>query len=328
MSQLNRRQFVQALAAAAAVPMATSAWAQSAWPTRPVKMIVPFPPGGGTDAFARPLTKVLTSALGQSVVVENRGGGGGTLGAEAAAKSPADGYNWLMGAVHHTIAVSMYPKLGYNLQKDLVPVTMVSSVPNVIVVNPSKIPSRNYADFLKYVKERPGKLNYGSAGSGTTHHLIGEMWKLAAGTFVTHIPYRGAGPALADLLAGQVDMMFDGLGSSAPHIKSGKLIALAVTSDKRSFLLPDVPTLSELGLKGFDARTWYGLWAPTGTPAAAIQKMQQETAKALAGKELIDAWKALGADPGGQSPEEFAKLVNAEVIKWAKVVKDSGAKID
>jgi tripartite-type tricarboxylate transporter receptor subunit TctC len=271
---------------------------------------------------------VLTGSLGQSVVIENRGGGGGTLGAEAAAKSPADGYTWLVGAVHHTIAVSLYPKLGYNLQKDLVPVTMVSSVPNVIVVNPSKIPSRNYADFLKFVKERPGKLNYASAGSGTTHHLIGEMWKLATGTFVTHIPYRGAGPALADLLAGQVDMMFDGLGSSAPHIKSGKLVAIAVTSEKRSFLLPDVPSLSELGLKGFDAKTWYGLWAPAGTSRDAILKMQTETAKALAGKELSDAWKALGADPGGQSPEEFAKHVNAEVTKWAKVVKDSGAKID
>lgn len=328
MSQINRRQFVQALAAVTAAPLSSGAWAQAAWPTKPVKMVVPFPPGGGTDAFARPLTKVLTSSLGHSVVIDNRGGGGGTIGAEVAAKSPADGYTWLVGAVHHTIAVSMYPKLGYNLQKDLVPVTMVSSVPNVIVVNPSKIPSRNYADFLKFVKERPGKLNYGSAGSGTTHHLVGEMWKLAAGTFVTHIPYRGAGPSMADLLAGQVDMMFDGLGSSAPHIKSGKLVALAVTSDKRSFLLPDVPTLSELGLKGFDARTWYGIWAPAGTPAAVIQKMQQETAKALAGKELTDAWKALGADPGGQPPEEFAKLVNAEVTKWAKVVKDSGAKID
>jgi tripartite-type tricarboxylate transporter receptor subunit TctC len=322
-----RRALVASLAA---LPFAPSSmvWAQAAWPSRPVRFVVPFPPGGGTDAFARPLTKVLSSALGQSVVIDNRGGGGGTIGAEVAAKSPADGYSWLVGAVHHTIAVSLYPRLGYDLQKDLIPVTLVSSVPNVIVVNPSRVPVKNYAEFLAYVRARPGQLNFGSAGSGTTHHLIGEMWKLATGTFVTHIPYRGAGPALADLLAGQIDMMFDGLGSSVPHIKSGKLVAIAVTSERRSPALPDVPSLSELGLKGFDARTWYGLWAPSGTSRDVVLRMQQEVAKALSTRELSDTWRNLGADAGGQSSEEFSRLVNAEVIKWAKVVKDSGAKLD
>ena len=233
-----------------------------------------------------------------------------------------------MGAVHHTIAVSLYPKLGYDLQKDLVPVTLVSSVPNVIVVNPSRVPVKNYQEFLAFVKARPGKLNFGSAGSGTTHHLIGEMFKGATGTFITHIPYRGAGPAMADLLAGQIDMMFDGLGTSVPQINSGKLTPIAVTTEKRSFALPNIPSLAELGLKGFDGKTWYALWAPAGTPRDIVVRMQQETAKALQTKELQDAWRALGAEAGGQSPEDFGKLVNAEVTKWAKVVKDSGAKID
>lgn len=327
MSTQRRRALIASIAALPFVP-SSMVWAQSAWPSRPVRFVVPFPPGGGTDAFARPLTKVLSSAFGQSVVIDNRGGGGGTIGAEVAAKSAADGYSWLVGAVHHTIAVSLYPRLGYDLQKDLIPVTLVSSVPNVIVVNPSRVPVKNYAEFLAYVRARPGQLNFGSAGSGTTHHLIGEMWKLATGTFVAHIPYRGAGPALADLLAGQIDMMFDGLGSSVPHIKSGKLVAIAVTSEKRSPALPDIPSLSELGLKGFDARTWYGLWAPSGTSREVVLRMQQEVAKALSTKELSDAWRNLGADSGGQPSEEFARLVNAEVIKWSKVVKESGAKLD
>jgi tripartite-type tricarboxylate transporter receptor subunit TctC len=329
MSKISRRQFVQGLAAASVLPLATNrASAQAAWPNKPVKLIVPFPPGGGTDAFARPLGKVLTGQLGQTVLLDNRGGAGGTVGAEVAAKSPADGYTFLVGAVHHTIAVSLYPKLGYDLQKDLAPVTLVSAVPNVIVVNPANVPVKNYAEFIKFVKARPGKLNFGSAGSGTTHHLIGELFKGVTGTFITHIPYRGAGPAMADLLAGQIDMMFDGLGSSIPQIKAGKLIPIAVTTDKRSFALPNVPTLAELGLKGFDAKTWYALWAPAATPRSIINRMQQEVAKALATKELQDIWNGLGADAGGQSPEEFTKLVNAEVIKWTKVVKDSGAKVD
>jgi len=299
-----------------------------AWPSKPIRLIVPFPPGGGTDAFARPLSKVLTAQLGQTIVIDNRGGAGGTLGAELAAKSPPDGYTFLMGAVHHTIAVSMYPKLGYDLRKDLMPVTLVASVPNVVVVHPQRVPVKSIDEFNRYVKANPGKLNYGSAGNGTTHHLTVELYKVSTGTFITHIPYRGAGPALQDLLAGQVDLMFDGLGSSMPHIKAGKLVPLAVTSSKRSFALPDVPTLDEAGVKGYEARTWYALWAPAGTPREIVVRMQQETAKALATKELRDIWASLGADAGGQSPEEMDRFVTAEIAKWAKVVKDSGAKLD
>ncbi|MEY3665225.1 MAG: hypothetical protein RLZZ153_1407 [Pseudomonadota bacterium] len=310
----------------AAVP---SAMAQTQnWPNRPIRLIVPFPPGGGTDAFARPLAKVLSQNLGQQVVIDNRGGAGGTLGAELTAKAAPDGYTFLVGAVHHTIAVSLYPKLGYDLQKDLAPVTVLSYVPNVVVVNPQRVAARNFADFQRHVKANPGKLNYASAGNGTTHHLTVELWKTITGSFATHIPYRGAGPALQDLLAGQVDFMFDGLGSSIQHIKSGRLVALAVSSSQRSFALPEIPTLAEAGVSGYEARTWYGLWAPAGTPRELINRLQQETAKALAGTELKGIWNSLGAEAGGQTPEDMAKFIAVEVDKWAKVVKDSGAKLD
>lgn len=333
-NQNGRRAALGTLGAFSALAgLGSAAWpalAQApAWPTKPLRLIVPFPPGGGTDAFARPLTKALSVTMGQQLVIDNRAGAGGTLGAEVAAKSPPDGYNWLVGAVHHTIAVSLYNKLGYDLQKDLVPCTLLSSVPNVIVVNPKRLPDiKTYADFQKYAKANPGKMNYASAGNGTTHHLIPEMWKTATGSQAQHIPYRGAGPALADLLAGHVDFMFDGLGSSVPHINSGALVALAVTDSKRSFALPNVPTLIEMGLPGFNAGTWYGIWAPAGTPPAIVTRFQQEIAKGLAGSELSSTWKNLGAEPGGQPPAEFASLVDSEVKKWAKVVKDSGAKVD
>jgi tripartite-type tricarboxylate transporter receptor subunit TctC len=315
-------------AALAVAPSAAQAQGAVGWPNKPIRLIVPFPPGGGTDAFARPLSKVLTAQLGQPIVIDNRGGAGGTLGAELAAKSSPDGYTFLVGAIHHAIAPSMYPKLGYDLQKDLMPVTVLSSVPNVLVVNPQRVPAKTYDEFFRYLKANPGRLNYGSAGNGTSHHLTVELYKSMTRTFVTHIPYRGAGPALADLLAGQVDLMFDGLGSSMPHIRAGKLVPLAVTSEKRSFALPDVPTLAESGVRGYDAKTWYALWAPAGTPREIVARMQQEVAKALAGKELTDTWASLGAEAGGQPPEQMQKFVEAEIAKWAKAVKDSGAKLD
>jgi len=315
-----------AFAALAALPGV--ALAQQAWPTKPVRLLVPFPPGGGTDAFARPLAKVLTAQLGQSVVIDNRGGAGGTLGAEVAAKSAPDGYTWLVGAIHHTIAVSMYPKLGYDLRKDLVPVTVLSSVPNVLVVNPTRLPMKTYDGFFQHIRTNPGQLNYASAGNGTSHHLTVEYYKTLTRTFAVHIPYRGAGPALADLLAGQVDFMFDGLGSSMPHIRAGRLVPLAVTSDKRSPALPNIPTLAESGVRGYDARTWYAVWAPAGTPQSLVVRMQQEIARALATQELTDTWRALGAEAGGGSPESMASFVESEIAKWARVVKDSGARLD
>jgi tripartite-type tricarboxylate transporter receptor subunit TctC len=307
---------------------AVMAQTASAWPNKPIRLIVPFPPGGGTDTFARPLVKVLSAQLGQNVIIDNRGGAGGTLGAEIAAKSVPDGYTFILGAVHHTIAVSMYPKLGYDLVKDLTPVTVVSYVPNVVVVNPARMPVNSFAEFSALIKANPGKYNYGSAGNGTTHHLTVEYYKTLTRSFATHVPYRGAGPALQDLLAGQVDFMFDGLGSSIQHIKTGRLKAFAVSSGKRSFALPDLPTLNEAGIKGYEAQTWYALWAPAGTPKEIVLKMQSEVARALNGKELKDIWTTLGAEAGGQSPEDMAKFVDSEIKKWAKVVKDSGAKLD
>ena len=302
--------------------------AQSAWPNKPIRLIVPFPPGGGTDAFARPLSKLLSAALGQSVVIDNRGGAGGTLGAEIVAKSAGDGYTFLMGAVHHTIAVSMYPRLAYDLVKDLAPIATVAFVPNVVVVNPQRMTAKTIAEFGQAVKASPGKYNYGSAGNGTTHHLTVELYKTLTKTFMTHIPYRGAGPALQDLLAGQVDFMFDGLGSSIQHIRGGKLNALAVTSPNRSPALPNVPTLAESGIKGYEALTWYAVWAPASTSADIVTRMNTEIMKALNSKELKDAWANMGADPGAGTPDVMAKLVDSEIKKWAKVVKDSGAKLD
>ncbi len=325
---IRRREAVLLpLAGAAAAALPGRAAAQ-AWPGKPIRLIVPFPPGGGTDAFARPLSKVLSQNLGQQVVIDNRGGAGGTLGAEMTAKAPADGYTFLLGAVHHTIAVSMYPKLGYDLVKDLTPVTVASYVPHVVVVNPQRVRAKTFAEFQAFVKANPGKLNYATAGNGTAHHLFVELWKFMTRSFATHIPYRGAGPALADLMAGQVDFMFDGMGSAMQHIRSGKLLPLAVTSAQRSFALPDVPTLAEAGAPGYDAKAWYAMWAPTGTPKDIVTKMQQEVARALASTELRDIWRTLGADPGGQPSEDMAKLVDAEIAKWARVVKESGAKLD
>ena len=238
---LTRRRLLQT-AAGSAVLATPFSRAQSAWPTKPVTIIVPFPAGGGTDAFARPLTAQLTKSLGKQVIIDNRGGAGGTVGATIASKAAPDGYTFFMGAVHHAIAPSMYPKLDYNLETDFIPVGLVSSVPQVIVVNPQRVPVADLKGLLAYLRANPGKLNYASAGNGTSHHLAAELFKLQTRTFITHIPYRGAGPALSDLIAGQVDMMFDGLGSSATHIKGGRIKALAVASPKRAPGFPDVPT--------------------------------------------------------------------------------------
>jgi tripartite-type tricarboxylate transporter receptor subunit TctC len=324
---LGRRVACTALLAALAVhPL--GALAQDAWPARPVTFVVPFPAGGGTDAFARPLTAQLTRQLGKQVLIDNRGGAGGNLGAGIAAKAAPDGYTWFMGAVHHTIAPAMYPKLDYSLQGDFVPVAMLARVPQVVVINPQRVQAGNLKEFIAYAKANPGKLNYGSAGNGTSHHLAGELFKLQSKTFVTHIPYRGAGPALQDLVAGQVDLMFDGLGSSAAHIKGGRIKALAVAADKRVPAFPDVPTAAEMGLPAYQVATWYGLWAPKGTPQAAIDRMTEELKRAFASKELQDQWSGLGAEAPPLAGAAFGDFVAGEIRRWGEVVKASGAKLD
>jgi tripartite-type tricarboxylate transporter receptor subunit TctC len=326
-SGLKRRRLLQA-AAGSAVLACPFARAQSGWPNKPVTFIVPFPAGGGTDAFARPLTAQLTKSLGKQVIIDNRGGAGGTVGATIAAKAAPDGYTFFMGAVHHTIAPSMYPKLDYNLETDFIPIGLISNVPQVIVVNPQRVPVTDLKSLLELVRKNPGKLNYASAGNGTSHHLAGELFKLQTKTFITHIPYRGAGPALQDLIAGQVDLMFDGLGSSATHIKGGRIRALAVASQKRAPGFADVPTTAEAGVPAYQVATWYGLWAPKGTPKDIVEHMQADMAKAFATSELQTSWNSLGTDVPNQYGDAFGKFVSSEIKRWAEVVKGSGAKLD
>jgi tripartite-type tricarboxylate transporter receptor subunit TctC len=297
------------------------------WPTKPVRIINPFPPGGGTDVFARPLAIKLGISLGQSVLIENQAGAGGTVGAANAAKAAGDGYTWFMGAVHHTIAETLYTKLPYALEKDFVPVTVVAYVPNVVVVHP-KHPFKTVKELIVFAKANPGKLNYGSAGNGTTHHLSVELFKSMTGTQLTHVPYKGAGPLTPALLSGEVDLAFDGMGTSAPHIKAGKLRPLAVTTPARSPLVPDVPTMQEAGLPGYQVTTWYALWAINGTPKGAIDRMYAETAKALQLPDMKEIWATQGATAGGQTPAEFTRFVHSEIEKWGKVVRDAGIKID
>ncbi len=298
-----------------------------AWPTKPVRLVSPFPAGGGTDAFARPLAAQLSQQMGQQFIIDNRGGAGGTIGADNVAKSPPDGYHFLVGAVHHTIAVSVYSKLPYDLERDLVPVTMVAMVPNVIVLHP-KVPIGSVKELIDYAKANPNKLNFASAGNGTSHQLAAELFKVKTGTKMNHVPYKGAGPAMQDLLAGQVDLMFDGMGSSAPQIRGQRLKPLAVTTATRSPAFPDVPTVQEAGVPGYEVTTWYALWAPAGTPQDVVNKLQQEVAKAMASQQLKDVWAQQGASPGGNTPSEFGAFVKAEIAKWAEVVKASGARID
>jgi len=325
--KLKRRDVLQ-WAAGSAVVAALPSYAQSTWPTKPVNLIVPFPAGGGTDAFARPLSAMFSKNTAKQLIIDNRGGAGGTLGAGIAAKAAPDGYNYFMGAVHHTIAPSMYPKLDYDLERDLVPLIFVASVPQVLVVNPKKVTANTMKEFIDFVKKNPGRLNYGSAGGGTSHHLAGELFKLQTQTFITHIPYRGAGPALQDLISGNVDMMFDGLGSSAAHIKGGRIKALMVSGTKRNPAFPDVPCSSEVGLPDYTVSTWYGIWAPKGTPADAQGRMIEEVRKACQSDEAKAVWAAQGADFPNLTGAQFDAFIKSELRKWSQVVKASGAKLD
>ena len=323
-----RRRDVLRLGAASAALMALGSRAQSTWPAKPVTLIVPFPAGGGTDAFARPLSAQFAKLAGRPLIIDNRGGAGGTLGASIAAKAAPDGYTLFMGAVHHSIAPAMYPKLDYDIEKDFVPLVLVANVPQVLVINPKRVEAANVKAFIELVRKSPGKLNYGSAGAGTSHHLAGELFKQQTNTFITHIPYRGAGPALQDLIAGNVDMMFDGLGSSANHIKGGRIKALMVSGNKRNPAFPDVPCAAEVGLPDYTVTTWYGLWAPKGTPADVQARVVEEVRKAAASDELKTIWASNGAEFGSLTPPQFGSFVSAEVKRWAAVVKASGAKLE
>jgi tripartite-type tricarboxylate transporter receptor subunit TctC len=322
-----RSRTLLATVAAALCCAAGIGQAQTAWPTKPVTIVVPFPAGGGTDAFARPLTASLSKSSGKQFIIDNRGGAGGTLGASIAAKAAPDGYTLFLGAVHHAIAPSMYPRLDYDIEKSFVPIALVSSVPQVIVVNPQKVPANDLKGFIDAAKKADGKMNFGSAGSGSSHHLAGELFNGLAGTKITHVPYKGAGPALTDLMGGQIDVMFDGMGSSAGHIKGGRIKAIAVASEKRAPGFPNIPTAMESGLN-YKVSTWYGLWAPKGTPVEVIAKLQGELKKAFNSDELKVIWNGLGAEVPDMYGDAFSAFVSAEIKRWAEVAKASGAKLD
>ncbi len=298
------------------------------WPERPVTVIVPFPPGGGTDAFARPLTAALTEQLGRTFLVDNRGGAGGTLGAGTAARSDPDGYTFFLGAVHHAIAPGVYPKLAYDIEKDFQPIGVVAVVPQVIVVNPERVKATTLQELVEFARANPGVLTYGSAGNGTSHHLAGELFKLVAKVDIQHVPYKGSGPALQDLIGGQIDMMFDGLGSSATHIKAGRLRPLAVAGKTRAAILPDVPTVAETGIQGYEVSTWYALWGVAGTPKEIMDRMVTETGRALQSEKVKTIWDSQGATSGALKPEEMATFVSAEIARWGKVAKDANIRIE
>ncbi|HET9978203.1 MAG TPA: tripartite tricarboxylate transporter substrate binding protein [Burkholderiaceae bacterium] len=321
------------LIAAAALPF--GARAQATWPSRAVRIVVPFAAGGTTDILARALAPELQRVFGQPFVVDNKPGAGGNTGAAEVAKAANDGHTLLMGTVGtHAINASLYSKMPYDHVKDFVPVSLVAGVPNVLVVNPAnaqKYGIGSVADLIKVARANPGKLNVASSGNGTSIHLAAELFKSMTATFMLHLPYGGSGPALIDLIAGNTDLMFDNLPSSLPHIRSGRLKALAVTSAVRSTALPDVPTVEEAGgaaLKGFEASSWFGLLAPAGTPMEIVNRVQAEVAKALATPAMRERLQAQGAIPSGITSAEFARHIAAETAKWAKVVKASGAKVD
>ncbi|HJS05218.1 MAG TPA: tripartite tricarboxylate transporter substrate binding protein [Variovorax sp.] len=312
---------------ALALGFAASLAAAQSWPAKPITLVVPFPPGGSSDALARAITTPLSQSLGQPVVVESKPGAGATVGADYVAKAKPDGYTLLMGAVHHTIATSVYKKLPYDFEKSFAPITTVALVPNVLVVN-AKSPATDVKSLIAQAKAAPGKLSYGSNGNGTVQHLIGTQFSTTTGVELLHVPYKGSAPLTTDLLGGQVDMSFDTLTPLVQHIKAGKLRALAVTTAKRSSTLPDVPTLAEAGMKDFDQGTWFGILAPAATPAEVIARLNAEMVKIIQSPEFRKRMEEIGAEPVGDSPAQMAAQIKDDTAKYAKLVKDAKVAID
>jgi tripartite-type tricarboxylate transporter receptor subunit TctC len=307
--------------------LSAGAAAQDAWPSRPLRFILPFPPGGGTDILGRLIAERLSASLGQPVVTENRGGAGGNVGAEAAAHSAPDGYTILLAAPSLAISRTLYSKLNYDPVKDLTPISLVASVPNVMVTHPS-VPARTLKEFIALAKARPGAMNFGSGGSGTSNHLAGELFNLAAGVKLVHVPYKGVNLAMQGVLAGEVQLVFIGIPVPAPHIKAGRLTALAVLAPKRSPILPEVPTAAEAGLGEFDVTTWYGILAPAGTPRPIVTRLNAELVRIMHSPDLQERLAALATDPMTSTPEEFAAYLDREIAKWGDVVRKAGLKAD
>jgi len=315
------RRTAKALALAVLLGSGASAMAQ-AWPARNITIVVPFATGGTTDAIARTLGQELSKSLGQPVIIENKPGAGATIGADYVAKAKPDGYTLLVGAVHHTIATSVYKKLPYDFQRDLAPVSTVAMVPNVLVVNPN-VPAKNVRELVALARKTPGKLTFGSNGNGTGQHLIGAQFNIASGTDIVHVPYKGSGPLTIDLLGGQIDMSFDTVTPVLSHIRAGKLRALAVTTIKRSAALPDVPTLDESGLKGFDQGTWFGVLAPVATPKEVVTRLNTEVVNIVNSAEFKKRMEEIGAVPVGNSAAQMASQIKTDTERYAKLVKDA-----
>ena len=305
----------------------TSALAQ-AYPTKPVTIIVPFAAGGTTDILARIIGQALTAELGQSVVVDNRAGAGGNIGGQAAAKAAPDGHTLFMGTVGtHAINASLYKKMPFDPVKDFAPLTRVANVPNLLVANPAQ-PYKSVKDLIAYAKANPGKVNFGSSGNGSSIHLSGELFKSLAKVDMQHVPYKGSASVVTDLLGNQIDIMFDNMPSAIQHVRSGKLAPLAVTTAKRSPELPNVPTIAEAGVPGYEATSWFGMFAPAGTPAPVLAKLNAAIVKVLAQPDVKKKINEQGAEVYSETPEQFAAFIQAESVKWGKVVKESGASLD
>jgi tripartite-type tricarboxylate transporter receptor subunit TctC len=301
-------------------------WAQD-WPVKPVTVVVPFVAGGTTDIVARIVAQALSDRVHQSVVIENVGGAGGTLGASNAARAPADGYTIFMATVAHTMAPGIYKKLSYDFEKDFEPITIAASVPNILIVNPA-LPANSVAELITYIKANPGKVNYGSAGVGSTEHMSGALLASLAGLDIVHVPYRGGAPMLADLVAGHIQMSIETSGAATPFIKGGQVRALAVSPARRSALFPDLPTLAESGLPGYDVTTWYGMLVPKGTPQPIRDKLYAEVAGILKAPDIAIRLHEIGAEPGGEPPTAFASFIHAETEKWIRLAKVAGIRAD
>lgn len=310
--------------AVAAFPQTT--FAQS-WPNKPIRFVVGFAPGGATDVVGRLMAKKIGDALGQPIVIENRAGGSSNIGAEVVVRAAPDGYTFYVCAITSAINVSLFPKLPFDFAKDFEPVALFANVPNILVVHPS-VPAKTVKELIDYARAQPGKLSYASSGAGTSIHLSAELFKMLAKVDMVHIPYKGSGPAMTDMIGGQVQVMFDNMPSALPHVKAGKLRALAVTSAQRSPSAPDVPTMNEAGVAGFDVQSWFGLVAPKGTPKEIITRVNAEAVKALGTADIKERFLDLGAVPGPMSPEAFGEYIRAEIIRWGEVVKASGAKVE
>ena len=300
---------------------------QEAWPSRPIRFILPFPPGGGTDILGRLIAERLSASLGQPVVTENRGGAGGNVGAEAAARSAPDGYTIVLVAPSLAISPTLYSKINYDPVKDFAPVSLVATVPNVMITQAS-LPVQSLQEFIAFAKAKPGALNFGSGGAGTSNHLAGELFNIVTGAKLVHIPYKGVNLAMQDVLAGNVHLVFIGIPAAAPHIKAGKLRALALVAPQRSSALPDVPTVAEAGLRDFEVTTWYGVLAPAGTPRNVISRLNAELVKIMHSPELKEKLAATGTEPHTSTPEEFAAYIQREIVKWGEVVRKAGVKAD